>query len=70
MKVILPRAVVAVGRVLPEVAGRLRMGVNADEADDETLRINAIHLYTRPEIFRGVNQVMRVYPDDQPAARL
>jgi hypothetical protein len=63
MNVILPRAVEAVGRKLKE-------GLRGKD-DDGTLRRNAIHLYTRPEIYEEANRLMRLDPDhNEPEAPL
>jgi hypothetical protein len=64
MNVILPRAVAAVGRLLPGAADLLTLGVSRDETDDETLRSNAIHLSIRPEIFQEVNRLLLLDLDD------
>jgi hypothetical protein len=58
VKVILPRAVAAVG---PEAAALLMLGVDTSDTDDERLRENALHLYTRPEGFAEVNRLMRLH---------
>jgi hypothetical protein len=71
MKEILPRAVAAFGLCLSGVVDLLRTGVNPDQAEDETLRSNAIHIYTRPEIYREANRLMRLDPDhNEPGAPL
>jgi hypothetical protein len=63
MKVILPRAVAAVGE-------RLKAGLKGDE-HDEAVRRNAIHIYTRPEIYREANRLMRLDPGhNEPGAPL
>jgi hypothetical protein len=68
MNVILPRAVTAVGT---EAGARLLLGVDVSEMDDERLRDNAIHIYTRPEIYRETNRLMRLEIDrNEPGARL
>jgi hypothetical protein len=68
LKVILPRAVAAVGA---EAGGKLLLGVDASEMDDERLRDNSIHIYTRPEIYRETNRLMRLESgDSEPGARL
>jgi hypothetical protein len=46
MKVILPRAVAAIGLILPDAVSLLAMGVNPDAADD-ALRNNVIDVCTR-----------------------
>jgi hypothetical protein len=68
MNVILPWAVAAVG---PEAAATLLLGVDTSESDDERLRDNAIHIYTRPEIYEETNWLMRLESDrNEPEAPL
>jgi hypothetical protein len=68
MSVFVPREVAAVGA---EAAATLLLGVKTNEADDETLRDNAIHNYTRPEIHQETNRLMRMGSDcNEPEAPL
>ena len=68
MSVIVPRAVAAVGR---EAAATLLLCVKTNEADDERLRDNAIHIYTRPELYEETNRLMRLESDgNEPEAPL
>jgi hypothetical protein len=71
MKVILPRAVAAVGE-------RLKEGLKGED-DDETLCRNATHIYTSDDFYQGTNRricaevdrLMRLDPDhNQPDAKL
>jgi hypothetical protein len=57
LHVILSRAKAALEPAASELLG---LNIDDDEVDDEGLRSNAIHLYTRPEIFGAVNRLMRL----------
>jgi hypothetical protein len=57
LRIILPKAKAGLG---PEASELLGLNVDEDEVDDDTLRSNAIHLYTRPEIYVEVNRLMRL----------
>jgi hypothetical protein len=71
LRVLFPRAVAAVLAVGgAEASGLLSAGV-ATELDEEALRANTIHLYTRPEIYAEVNRLMRLESGrNEPGSKL
>jgi hypothetical protein len=68
MNVLVPQAVTSLE---PEAGALLMLGVDTSEAGEERLRDNAIQIYTRPEICRETNRLLRLESDhNEPDAPL